>query len=58
MDGAGVKLVHVIRTNGLKPKKVIEGDPGMPLRGRYYSWTLAMAHKRGGEFRGAREGLE
>ena len=38
-------LIAFRRTNGLKPKTVIEGDPGTPLRGRYYSRTLAMAQR-------------
>ncbi len=41
-------LIAFRRTKGLKPKTVIEGDPGTPLRGRYYSRTLAMAQRGAG----------
>lgn len=44
-------LIAFRRTNGLKPKTVIEGDPGTPLRGGYYSRTLSMAQRGAGSSR-------
>jgi hypothetical protein len=50
-------LIAFRRTNGLKPKTVIEGDPTAPLRGGYYSRTLSMA-QRGQGLYGCRAAVE